>query len=225
MPVPYASADGATAGADLHHHCAALREFAEPHVPPHSPASMLSRGRRPSRPTPGRGWRAIWPYLMNMRYADALIETLLQGVTTRGESVLYQKIIRQGKAEGEISEARKMLLLQGRSRFGEPPPEAVAALDALSDVSRLEELGVRLLSASSWQELLGLNGSGSRRQRTAVGDGPGQADRGCTLSGSVSDAERGCHAGGSGSDPGPLSGAVAVIGIIIRSSVGRSGRR
>jgi predicted transposase YdaD len=83
------------------------------------------------------------------------------------ESVTYQKIIRKGEALGEargevrgkIEEARKLLLLQGRSRFGEPPPEALAALAAFTDVSELEELGVRLLRASSWQELLGSNGA------------------------------------------------------------------
>jgi len=80
------------------------------------------------------------------------------------EAVTYQAVISKGEAKGKTEEARKMLLLQGRSRFGEPPPEAVAALDALTDVSRLEELAVRLLSASSWQELLGLNGP-SRRGR------------------------------------------------------------
>jgi hypothetical protein len=76
------------------------------------------------------------------------------------ESVLYQKMVRKGKAEG----LRMALLLQGRNRFGEPPPEAAAALDALTDVGQLEELAVRLLRASSWQELLGLT-EPSRRGR------------------------------------------------------------
>jgi predicted transposase YdaD len=98
-------------------------------------------------------WSATY-ILMGVRYADALIETLFQGVIAMEESVTYQAILRKGEAK----EARKMLLLQGRSRFGEPPLEAMTALDALSDVSRLEELGVRLLQASSWQELLGLTG-------------------------------------------------------------------
>ena len=70
------------------------------------------------------------------------------------ESITYQAILR----EGEVNEARKFLLLQGRIRFGEPPPQAVAALDALTDVGRLEELGARVLQASGWQELLDLNG-------------------------------------------------------------------
>ena len=75
------------------------------------------------------------------------------------QSVTYQAILEEGGAR----EARKILLLQGRSRFGKPPPEAVAALEAVTDVPRLEELVVRLLEATSGQELLGLNGP--RRQR------------------------------------------------------------
>jgi hypothetical protein len=47
--------------------------------------------------------------------------------------------------------------LQRRSQFGEPSAEA-AALEALTDVEKLEELTVRLLPVTSWQELLGLNG-------------------------------------------------------------------
>jgi hypothetical protein len=86
------------------------------------------------------------------------------------ESVTYQAILREGRAEGKIEEARNMLVLQGRSRFGEPPPEAVNALNALTDLGRLEELGVRLLHASSWRELLGLNGPrrrGRGRRKTS----------------------------------------------------------
>jgi hypothetical protein len=91
---------------------------------------------------------------MGLRYEDALIETLLQGVLAMEGSVTYQKIIRKGKAK----EARKILLLQGQSRFGEPSPEVVARLEAVTDLNRLEELSVRLLQATSWQELLGWNG-------------------------------------------------------------------
>jgi hypothetical protein len=74
------------------------------------------------------------------------------------ESVTYQAIIRKGEAKGEAKgkteEARKILLLMGQKRFGAPTPEVIAALDGLSDVAKLEELTVRLLEATSWQELL-----------------------------------------------------------------------
>jgi hypothetical protein len=96
-------------------------------------------------------WSATY-ILMGLRYERTLIQMLLQGVITMKESVTYQAIIE----EGEANEARKILLLLGRRRFGDPSSEAVATLDALSDVNKLEELTVRLLQATSWQELLGL---------------------------------------------------------------------
>jgi hypothetical protein len=105
---------------------------------------------------PGEAAQLWWATytLMGIRYEEGLIHSLLQGITAMEESVTYQAVIRKGKTE----EARTMLLLLGRSRFGEPPPEALSVLQAQSDVGRLEELGVRLLTASSWRELLGLNG-------------------------------------------------------------------
>jgi hypothetical protein len=103
---------------------------------------------------------------MGLRYPDDLIQRLLRGLANMEESVTYQASLKQGEAQGEArgkaTEARRMLFLQGRSRFGEPSAKIVAALDALSDVSRLEELGIRLLQASSWEELLRANGSSRR---------------------------------------------------------------
>ncbi|HZU39365.1 MAG TPA: hypothetical protein VFA18_25795 [Gemmataceae bacterium] len=82
------------------------------------------------------------------------------------ESVTYQAILRKGEAKGEArgraTEARRMLLVQGQARFGKPSARVVAALEALSDLDQLEELGVRLLQASSWDALLGGNGTARR---------------------------------------------------------------
>ena len=79
------------------------------------------------------------------------------------ESVTYQAILEEGKAEGEAEgkaeEARKMLLLQGRDQFGEPSAKIVALLDAVTDLGRLEALVIRLLHVKSWEELLGVNGT------------------------------------------------------------------
>jgi predicted transposase YdaD len=116
-------------------------------------------------------WSAAY-ILLGLRYEPALIHRLLQGVLTMEESSTYQAILQegrtrgitQGKIEGQIEEARKILLLQGRNRFGEASPEAEAAVQALTDVQKLEELIVRVLETSSWQELLGLHGP-SRRGR------------------------------------------------------------
>jgi hypothetical protein len=131
-------------------------------------------------------WSAAY-ILMGLRYERATIQTLLQGVITmspfqkrgqtpcfRGsdpffetgsmkESVTYQAILREGKTEGETSEARKILLLLGRDQLGEPSADVRAAIDALVDVNRLEELTVRLKHAATWHDLLGLP---SRRRRS-----------------------------------------------------------
>ncbi|HZU39175.1 MAG TPA: hypothetical protein VFA18_24830 [Gemmataceae bacterium] len=119
-------------------------------------------------------WSAAY-ILMGLRYEQPLIQTLLRGVVNMEESVTYQAILREGEVRGEAKgkvlgeaqgkalEARRVLL-QGRTRFGEPPARVVAALDAVSDVGRLEELVVRLLQVTSWEELLGPNGS-ARRSR------------------------------------------------------------
>lgn len=89
-------------------------------------------------------------------------EILLHKVLTMKESVTYQAIIEEGEAKGKAEGFRRMIFLQGRSKFGEPSAEAEAALNSLGDVRQLEKLGVRLLRVSSWQELLGLNGPGRR---------------------------------------------------------------
>jgi hypothetical protein len=88
--------------------------------------------------------------LMGLRYATAFVDDVLQGVVSMEDSVTYQAMI----ARAHAAEARRLLLLQGRHRFGQPPAEVVTTLEATGDLERLEELGVRLLDVGSWQELL-----------------------------------------------------------------------
>ena len=127
-------------------------------------------------------WSATY-ILMGLRYERALIQTLMQGVVTMKESVTYQAILEEGmaegraigeargvaigeakgKAEGQAEEARKILLLLGRDQFGQPSATEQSVLEGLTDVSRLEELTVRLKHAASWQELLDVTG---RRRRS-----------------------------------------------------------
>jgi hypothetical protein len=108
---------------------------------------------------------------MGLRYESALVQTLLRGVGNMKESSTYQAILEEGKAEGralgqaigkaegKVDEARKMLLLQGRERFGEPSTKIVALLDAVTDLGRLEELMIRLLRVKTWEELFAVNGT------------------------------------------------------------------
>jgi hypothetical protein len=82
------------------------------------------------------------------------------------ESVTYQAIVRKGR----VSEARQMLLRQGRKLFGSVDEAAEAALNAINDVEKLEELGERILDVDSWQELFQPKAKrrrGGRRQGNA----------------------------------------------------------
>ena len=55
--------------------------------------------------------------------------------------------------EGAVNEARRMILRLGRVRFGEPDAVVRTALQGITDLERLERLGERLVTVSSWQEL------------------------------------------------------------------------
>ena len=113
--------------------------------------------------------------LMGLRYQDALVHRVLQGVLQMEESVTYQAIIRKGKAEGlvegltegKLEEARKNLLLVGTKCLGDPSMAATAAVKALADLNRLEQLTVAAVEAKSWEALLGLPPKRTRRKSTS----------------------------------------------------------
>jgi hypothetical protein len=88
--------------------------------------------------------------LLGLRYEEALIEQLFQEITTMEESSTYRAII----SRGELKEARRFLLRQGRIKLGEPDAATLAALEGITNPERLEELCERVLHVDSWQALL-----------------------------------------------------------------------
>ena len=66
------------------------------------------------------------------------------------ESSTYQYIMYMGALKG----AKRFVMLQGSKRFGPPDAETSAAIEAITDLDRFEQLCERLLDVSSWQELL-----------------------------------------------------------------------
>ncbi len=109
-------------------------------------------------------WAATY-VLLGLRYSDEIAHALFEEVLGMEQSATYQAIVRRGRAE----EGRRLLLLLGETKFGPPDVAARAALESIDDLAQLEELGVRLLSAGSWQELLPAQGqrrrNGRRRSR------------------------------------------------------------
>jgi hypothetical protein len=70
------------------------------------------------------------------------------------ESSGYQLILDEGREEGALREARKLLLRLGRRKFGAPEPAVEAAVQAITDLDRLERMSDRMFDATSWQDLL-----------------------------------------------------------------------
>ncbi len=75
------------------------------------------------------------------------------------DSSSYQVLLKEGREveqrEGEIKGARKLLIHQGRIRFGRLDKGSRAAIEAIDDSERLETLSERILTATSWADLLG----------------------------------------------------------------------
>jgi len=84
--------------------------------------------------------------LMGLRYSKELINHLFEGVNAMEESTTYQYLLSKGE--------KKVILRQGRKKFGPPDEAAVAALEKIDDTEQLAQLAERLLEVSSWKELL-----------------------------------------------------------------------
>jgi predicted transposase YdaD len=133
--------------------------------------------RRRLRSLAPKLWAATY-ILMGMRYAPELIDVLFRRITSMKESSTYQAILRegmnegraQGMAEGAVAELKKVILLQGTNRFGDPGTQSRAELEKIDDLERLEQMSLYLLQAAGWNELLERSAprrrNGHRRQST-----------------------------------------------------------
>ena len=109
------------------------------------PSVIQSMRKRPDQESAEAQARMLWTatyVLMGLKYPDDLIEHLLQGVENMKESVTYQKILREGRAEGHAEgraeEAKRILKWQGASdsvqpiRSSRPPSMTLATWRGLN---------------------------------------------------------------------------------------------
>jgi predicted transposase YdaD len=83
------------------------------------------------------------------------VKQLFQGVSiAMRESVTYQAILEEGREEGHVEGLHRMILRQGRVRFGEADETVRKQIEAIRDIVVLEDLSERLVMVSSWDELL-----------------------------------------------------------------------
>jgi predicted transposase YdaD len=105
-------------------------------------------------------WTATY-ILMGLKYTKEFATQLLQGVHGMKESATYQAILEEGEAkgqahgivQGQLAEARRILLAVGTKRFGKPRLKDRRRIESMSDLASLERLTERLLDVSDWNEL------------------------------------------------------------------------
>jgi predicted transposase YdaD len=100
--------------------------------------------------------------LLGLRYSDEFANAIFEEVLGMEESSTYRAIVRRGRLEGE----RHIVMLLGEAKLGPPDAAARAAIEGVTETAELEELGLRLVNAESWQELLAPRGRTKRRKTT-----------------------------------------------------------
>jgi len=100
--------------------------------------------------------------LAGMRYDKAFAEHLYRGVREMRESTTWQGIY----DEGGVKSLHTALLRQGTVKFGEPTSTARSNIQLLTDQAQLISLFERVLTVSTWDELLQpITGSTKPRRR------------------------------------------------------------
>ena len=70
------------------------------------------------------------------------------------DSLTYQAILEEGREEGQVRGERRALLRMGTTRLGPPDDVTRAQIESITDIDTLDRLADRLLTVSSWTELL-----------------------------------------------------------------------
>lgn len=122
--------------------------------------AVLSRAAGRLRTDPSRSDVLVkaCAVLLRLRYGAMALESLLDEIPDVFQEPPFDRLVakwrEEGRAEGRAEEVRKMLLRQGRKKYGPPTPETESALNAITDIDRLEAMCERLLDVASWDELL-----------------------------------------------------------------------
>jgi hypothetical protein len=92
--------------------------------------------------------------LTGLRVSRELALQVFQGVRAMRDSDTYMAILDEGREEGRIKEVRKLIVRLGEKWLGPPGETVTAALEAITDLERLERIHDRLGDVENWQELL-----------------------------------------------------------------------
>src|SRR5258708_240181 len=105
--------------------------------------------RRPAKRHGPLIWGSAY-ILLGLRYSPDLAAQLFRGVVSMKESSTYQAILEEGRSEGAVAEAKKLLRTFGEDKLGAPDARTAAAIERIDDLGRLEGLCERLGAVKSW---------------------------------------------------------------------------
>jgi hypothetical protein len=113
---------------------------------------LLTRLRSEAPPDTARKLITAAYWLSGLRVNQDIADALFRRISDMGleESTTYQAVMQKGASR----EGRRMLLRMGRAKWGPASDSALAAIESISDLDRLEMLGERLLTVDGWDELL-----------------------------------------------------------------------
>ena len=115
---------------------------------------LVERVMREAAPDEGAELLTAALVLTGLRVPKLKVAELYRGVQAMRESSGYQLILDEGREEGHVQEARKLVLRQGRRKFGAPGPDVEATIEAIGDLNRLERMSDRLFDVTTWPDLL-----------------------------------------------------------------------
>lgn len=107
---------------------------------------------------PARDEEEIWLglyFLIGRHFKDReLADRLLKGTKVMEDSVTYQAVVEKGRTEGRIEADLAALLRLGTAKFQAPSEPVRQRILSITDPETLERLQVRVLFASSWDDLM-----------------------------------------------------------------------
>jgi hypothetical protein len=94
--------------------------------------------------------------LAGLRVQKDALTSIFEGVKIMHESTAFDAILDEGRAEGRVEGALRILLRFGRKQCGAPNASIEASLAAIRDLDRLERMFDALDTAKSWDDLLAI---------------------------------------------------------------------
>ncbi len=113
--------------------------------------------------------RVVTYNLLGLRFAPAVIDQMMPGIRSLRDSLTYQAILEEGREEGreegQLQGERRALLRVGTARLGPPDDATRSQVEAVTDIDSLDRLTDRVLTVSSWGELLASESREAKRPR------------------------------------------------------------